>query len=79
MAAGYQPELGARPLRRAIRHLLEDNLAEEILSGRIKEGDSIVVDVDDQVRLKSCGHSSQMGYPPLQPRGNSEVLAIFFH
>ncbi|KYC44186.1 ATP-dependent Clp protease ATP-binding subunit ClpC [Scytonema hofmannii PCC 7110] len=44
---GYSPSYGARPLRRAIMRLLEDSLAEEILSGRIKEGDTAIVDVDD--------------------------------
>lgn len=43
---GYNPSYGARPLRRAIMRLLEDSLAEEILSGRIKDGDSATVDVD---------------------------------
>ncbi|HEY9630239.1 MAG TPA: ATP-dependent Clp protease ATP-binding subunit [Coleofasciculaceae cyanobacterium] len=46
LEAGYNPEMGARPLRRAITRLLEDCLAEEILSGRVKSGDTIVVDVD---------------------------------
>ena len=44
---GYNPSYGARPLRRAIMRLLEDSLAEEILSGRIAEGDTAVVDVDE--------------------------------
>jgi ATP-dependent Clp protease ATP-binding subunit ClpC len=44
---GYNPSYGARPLRRAIMRLLEDSLAEEILSGRIKDGDVAVVDVDE--------------------------------
>ncbi len=44
---GYNPSYGARPLRRAIMRLLEDTLAEEILSGRLGEGDTAVVDVDD--------------------------------
>ena len=44
---GYNPSYGARPLRRAIMRLLEDSLAEEILSGRIGEGDTAVVDVDE--------------------------------
>jgi ATP-dependent Clp protease ATP-binding subunit ClpC len=43
---GYNPSYGARPLRRAIMRLLEDSLAEEILSGRVKDGDSATVDVD---------------------------------
>ncbi len=44
---GYSPSYGARPLRRAIMRLLEDSLAEEILSGRIKDGDTAIVDVND--------------------------------
>ena len=44
---GYNPSYGARPLRRAIMRLLEDTLAEEILSGRLGEGDTASVDVDD--------------------------------
>ena len=44
---GYNPAYGARPLRRAIMRLLEDVLAEEILSGRIKEGDTAICDVED--------------------------------
>lgn len=43
---GYSPSYGARPLRRAIMRLLEDAIAEAILSGRIKDGDTAVVDVN---------------------------------
>jgi ATP-dependent Clp protease ATP-binding subunit ClpC len=43
---GYNPTYGARPLRRAVMRLLEDSLAEELLSDRIKNGDIVVVDVD---------------------------------
>jgi ATP-dependent Clp protease ATP-binding subunit ClpC len=44
---GYNPSYGARPLRRAIMRLLEDSLAEEMLSGKIKEQDVIMVDVNE--------------------------------
>ena len=37
----YDPKYGARPLRRKIQNLIEDNLAEEILSGKIKKGDCV--------------------------------------
>ncbi|MBD1924945.1 ATP-dependent Clp protease ATP-binding subunit [Trichocoleus sp. FACHB-90] len=47
---GYNPSYGARPLRRAIMRLLEDSLAEEILSGRISDGDTAVVDVDETTK-----------------------------
>ncbi|MCO5575429.1 hypothetical protein L7F22_029230 [Adiantum nelumboides] len=45
---GYSPSYGARPLRRAIMRLLEDSLAERILGGEIKEGDSAIIDVDTE-------------------------------
>ncbi|MDJ0798996.1 MAG: ATP-dependent Clp protease ATP-binding subunit [Calothrix sp. MO_167.B12] len=44
---GYDPSYGARPLRRAIMNYLEDSLAEAILSGEIKSGDTAFVDVDE--------------------------------
>jgi ATP-dependent Clp protease ATP-binding subunit ClpC len=44
---GYDPSYGARPLRRAIVRLLEDSLAEALLSNQITDGDTAVVDVDD--------------------------------
>ncbi|MCS6977320.1 MAG: ATP-dependent Clp protease ATP-binding subunit [Gemmatales bacterium] len=40
---GYSPEFGARPLRRAIEHLLEDPLAEELLRGTFAGKDTIIV------------------------------------
>jgi ATP-dependent Clp protease ATP-binding subunit ClpC len=49
---GYNPSYGARPLRRAIQRLLEDILAEEILTGRIKEGDVAVIDVEEDRKPK---------------------------
>jgi ATP-dependent Clp protease ATP-binding subunit ClpC len=49
---GYNPSYGARPLRRAIMRLLEDSLAEEILSGRVANGDIAVVDVDEEGKVK---------------------------
>lgn len=44
---GYNPSYGARPLRRAVMRLLEDSLAEEVLSGKIQAGDNAVVDVKE--------------------------------
>ncbi len=49
---GYNPSYGARPLRRAVMRLLEDSLAEEVLSGRIQDGDNIQVDVDENKKVK---------------------------
>jgi ATP-dependent Clp protease ATP-binding subunit ClpC len=44
---GYNPAYGARPLRRAIMRLLEDILAEEMLTGRLKDGSVAVVDMGE--------------------------------
>tara|TARA_B110000285_G_scaffold231850_1_gene301512 strand:+ start:9382 stop:11937 length:2556 start_codon:yes stop_codon:yes gene_type:complete len=43
---GYNPIYGARPLRRAIMHLLEDNLAGSFLNTEFKKGSNIIVNLD---------------------------------
>merc|ERR1712225_70354 len=48
---GFNPSFGARPLRRAIIRLVEDTIAEKILSGEVEDGDSIILDVDDEGRV----------------------------
>jgi ATP-dependent Clp protease ATP-binding subunit ClpC len=42
---GFDPEMGARPLRRVIQQKVEDRLSDALLSGEFKDGDSIIVDV----------------------------------
>jgi ATP-dependent Clp protease ATP-binding subunit ClpC len=49
---GYNPSYGARPLRRAVMRLLEDSLAEEVLSEKIKAGDTAVVDVGEDGKVQ---------------------------
>jgi ATP-dependent Clp protease ATP-binding subunit ClpC len=44
---GFDPSMGARPLRRTVQRLIEDPLSEEILIGRFTSGDHIVADVED--------------------------------
>lgn len=44
---GYDPKYGARPLRRTIQNELEDALAEQILDGKVKAGDTIVISQAD--------------------------------
>ena len=46
---GFDPVLGARPLRRVIQNEVEDNLSDELLSGRLNDGDTAVVDCEDDV------------------------------
>jgi ATP-dependent Clp protease ATP-binding subunit ClpC len=50
---GYDPDMGARPLRRVIQQQVEDKLSDALLSGEFIEGDVILVDVDgEEVVLK---------------------------
>jgi ATP-dependent Clp protease ATP-binding subunit ClpC len=46
-SGGYDPQLGARPMRTTIQRLIEGPVAEEILVGRIKRGDRVAVDYSD--------------------------------
>jgi ATP-dependent Clp protease ATP-binding subunit ClpC len=45
---GYDPELGARPLRRSIQRLLEDPLSEQFLLGEFKAATTILVGLDEE-------------------------------
>jgi ATP-dependent Clp protease ATP-binding subunit ClpC len=45
---GYDPLLGARPLRRVIQREIEDGLSERILFGELKAGEIIVVDIEGE-------------------------------
>ncbi len=45
---GYDPDFGARPLRRAIQRLIENALSEEILQGKFKAGDKVVASIKDE-------------------------------
>ncbi len=44
---GYDPNMGARPLRRAVQRFIEDPLSEEMLLGRFHSGDDILADLDE--------------------------------
>jgi ATP-dependent Clp protease ATP-binding subunit ClpA len=49
---GYDPRLGARPMRRVVSRQVENLVAKKMLSGEISTGSSITLDVDD---LKDVG------------------------
>jgi len=49
---GYDPNYGARPLRRAIMNLMEDVLAEAMLSGELNSGDAALMDMDEDGNVK---------------------------
>ena len=52
---GYDPEYGARPLRRALQKHVEDRLSEELLKGTILTGGKVVVDVKDDEFIVEIG------------------------
>jgi ATP-dependent Clp protease ATP-binding subunit ClpC len=50
---GYDPDYGARPMRRAVEQLLEDPLAEAILSGSVKEDQHVTAKVKKDAKAVS--------------------------
>jgi ATP-dependent Clp protease ATP-binding subunit ClpC len=52
---GYNPDFGARPLRRAIEHYIEDPLSEGLLRGEFKGKNVIKIDIQDEDHLKFEG------------------------
>jgi ATP-dependent Clp protease ATP-binding subunit ClpC len=58
---GYDPEYGARPLRRAIQKHIEDRLSEELLKGTVLTGQQVLIDVENNeftVRMKETSNTS---------------------
>ncbi|MGM9988765.1 MAG: ATP-dependent protease ATP-binding subunit ClpC [Bacillaceae bacterium] len=53
---GYDPEYGARPLRRSIQKNVEDRLSEELLKGEIEKGKRILLDYSDTFVIRSMEH-----------------------
>ena len=60
---GYNPEFGARPLRRAIEHYIEDPLSEAVLAGKFKGKNLINIDVQDEENLKFTGLEVEVKEP----------------
>ncbi len=66
---GFDPQFGARPLRRAVQRLIEDPLAEEILLGRFSEGDTVVASLDEEGRLVFLKKEISEAENPPEPAG----------
>ncbi len=62
---GYQPEFGARPLRRAIEKYIEDPLAEDVLKGVFKSASDIDVKVEDS-KLKFSQKAKRKNTPKIK-------------
>jgi ATP-dependent Clp protease ATP-binding subunit ClpC len=60
---GYDPDMGARPLKRVIQQKVEDPLSDALLSGQFSDGDTVVVDVKDgEIYLRHA--EIQENHPP---------------
>ncbi|WP_430592054.1 ATP-dependent Clp protease ATP-binding subunit [Humidisolicoccus flavus] len=67
---GYDPALGARPLRRAVQQEVEDQLSEKILHGELNAGDHVVVDfVDEKFVFTHAAPNSEPPVAPLESAG----------
>ncbi len=67
---GFDPQYGARPLRRAVQRLVEDPLAEEILLGKFVANDTVIVDTDEERGIVFRKGS------PLGPEGEHNPTAV---
>jgi ATP-dependent Clp protease ATP-binding subunit ClpC len=56
---GYEPEMGARPLRRVIQAKVEDVLSDKLLTGEFQDGDTVLVDVADDELFLTHGTPEQ--------------------
>jgi len=66
---GYDVQFGARPLHRAIQKYVEDPLAEEILNYSVKQGDTLIADVDkDKVALSFTLQKKEKEKAPKTPK-----------
>jgi ATP-dependent Clp protease ATP-binding subunit ClpC len=66
---GYDPNFGARPLRRVVQQLIEDPLSEQLLLGRFEEGDTIMA------RLNEAGEIVFVKGEPILPDDESDLSA----
>jgi ATP-dependent Clp protease ATP-binding subunit ClpC len=67
--AGYDPQYGARPLRRAIQRLLEDELSERLLAGEIESGQQVRVELrDGRLHVGPVGSRSTPAAEPAESR-----------
>jgi ATP-dependent Clp protease ATP-binding subunit ClpC len=71
---GYSPEYGARPLRRAIEHYIEDPLSEGLLRGEFKDKGLIKISVQDEEHLKFEGvKATKKAKTPKDPKDEGAV------
>jgi ATP-dependent Clp protease ATP-binding subunit ClpC len=69
---GYNPEFGARPLRRAIEHYIEDPLSEALLRGEFKGKNVVKIDVQDEDHMKLEGFEAKEAEKKAEPVAQSQ-------
>ena len=69
---GFDPVLGARPLRRLIQNEVEDRLSDEVLSGRLNQGDVAVVDLGDDALVIKPKKPKASKKPAAKPEQEAE-------
>jgi ATP-dependent Clp protease ATP-binding subunit ClpB len=66
---GFDPNFGARPLKRAIQKLVQDALALKILDGEVLHGDHVIVDADKKTgKMKFAVSKRVFQEEPVKPR-----------
>jgi ATP-dependent Clp protease ATP-binding subunit ClpB len=77
IAEGYDPQYGARPMKRAIQRLIQDPLALKLINGDFAEGDTIVADAKpgtSELAFEKVGHASGPAQETQVEKEPSEVL-----
>ena len=70
-AEGYDPDMGARPLRRVIQQKVEDRLSDAILAKEFVEGDTVLVDVDEDGQIVL--HRAEIHPANCSPSGDGTI------
>ncbi len=70
---GFDPDFGARPLRRVIQNTIEDELAERLLSGKLKSGGQVKVDRDgEEIKIETTELPAPAPAPAPEPPAEPE-------
>ena len=70
---GWDPAMGARPLRRAIQRYIEDPLADEVLKTPMTPGSTVLVERDEEARQKASRRRRRRGAEDHHPRAGREA------
>jgi ATP-dependent Clp protease ATP-binding subunit ClpC len=78
---GWDPAMGARPLRRAIQRYIEDPLADEVLKTPITPGSTVLVERDEEARTKAADSGSDEELkitilPPVEPPPEEKPVPV---